>query len=455
MSTLTGEDHISLIQSEADLAAYFARFAKPVAARKIGIEVEFFGIHQATGQALPYEGAAGIHAALKELVRRFRYEPVLEEGNIIALKRHDTSVTLEPGGQVELSAPPAWNVFEIERQVENFLSELREIRAAMPGIEWITHGIHPFSRRQDMPWVPKTRYRIMAEHFKTRGTQSHDMMQRTATNQVNFDYTDEADALNIMRTVLGLTSIVTALFAHSAFAEGRPSGYICQRLDIWNHTDPDRAGLLVDFTEAGKTFEDYVRYLLDMPMMFLVRKGKWMAVRNRTFRQFIREGYEGAKATWGDFELHLSGAFPEARLKQFIEIRGTDCQRKDLICAVAAFWKGILYDRDTREKAWQLVAEAPREERLRLHQAVPHQGLSAKFCGKPILPVARELVRLSCASLEKQKGASDAADECRFLHKICHDIIDTGKTPAQTLLEKWNGEFGQDPAQLIRYLSIG
>jgi glutamate--cysteine ligase len=254
---------------------------------------------------------------------------------------------------------------------------------------------------------------------------------------------------------LGITSIVTALFANSSFSEGAPNGFVSKRLDIWNHTDPDRTGLIVQFAEPGMSFKKYVEYLLQIPLMFIVRQKKWIPVGNLTFGQYIREGFQGARATLGDFELHLSTVFPEVRLKQYLEIRGVDCQSPVLIPAMAAFWKGILYDAKTREEAWKLVSFASAEERLTLHREVARLGFKAKLGHKPVFPIAEALVDLSCASLGHQKPENEPHSECHFLQVIREKMIIPGKSPAEILLEKWEGEFRKNPARLIEYLSIG
>ncbi|MDD5218558.1 MAG: glutamate-cysteine ligase family protein, partial [Candidatus Omnitrophica bacterium] len=429
MSTFLGEKQSTELRSEEDLSHYFESFAKSHDAMRVGIEVEFLGVHKATGRALPYDGPDGIHEVLKLLAKLYGYDPVLENGNIIALGREGRIVvSLEPGGQLELSAPPAINVFEVEAQIQQFLSELREVRARLPGIEWLAVGIQPFSGLGDAPMVPKHRYLIMEEYFKTHGTLSHEMMKLTATNQVNFDYLSEENAMSSLRVVLGITSIISALFSNSSFSNGRPNGFMTRRVHIWNHTDPDRTGLILPFTRSGCTFKDYLDYVLRIPMFFIVRRGKWAPMQGVRFRDFIRNGFEGTRATLADFELHLGTVFPEARLKQYLEIRGVDCQSPGLISAVAAFWKGILYDPVTRELAWDLVSFASEEDRLRLHPEIPEKGLAAVLGTEPIFPIAQELVDLSCASLTKQKTKDEKRDECRFLCDIRQKIIKTKKS---------------------------
>ena len=453
MSTLLGQSDSRILNSEEDLASYFQAFSKSPQKIRIGIEAEFFAVEQHTGRALPYEGALSIHAILKELRARYGYEAVLESGNIIALKRGEWIISLEPGGQIELSAPPVANVFEIEKQLKQFFAELLSLNDRFPEAAWLAVGVQPFSPLEEITWVPKKRYQIMGEYLRTRGTMSHEMMKRTATNQICLDYTSEENAMAGLRLTLGITSIVSAIFAHSPFSDGRPNGFLTKRLDIWNHTGPDRSGLIVQFTRPGMTFRDYLDYLLEMPLMFIVRNKEWIPIQNLNFRGFIAEGYRGHKATLADFDLHLSTAFPEVRLKQYLEIRGADCQRPDLIPALAAFWKGILYDRAAREKAWELVAFASEEERLALHHAVPREGLQASLGGRPILPIARRLAEISCASLALQKKP-EVGNECIYLERLQKEILISGKSPADRLLEKWEREWKGDRTRLIEHLRI-
>lgn len=453
MSTLLGQSDSRILNSEEDLAGYFHAYIKSPQNRRIGLEAEFFAVDVDTGRALPYEGALSIHSILKELKSRFRYEAILESGNIIALKRGEWIISLEPGGQMELSAPPVANVFEIEKQLKCFFHELLSLNDRFPRAAWLAVGMQPFSSLEEITWVPKRRYQIMAEYLKTRGTLSHEMMKRTASNQVCLDYTSEENAMAGLRATLGLTSIVSALFAHSPFSDGRPNGFLTRRLDVWNHTGPDRSGLVAPFTRPGLTFRDYLDYLLEMPLMFIVRGEEWIPAQDLSFRRFIREGHLQQKATVADFELHLSTAFPEARIKQYLEIRGADCQRPDLIPSLAAFWKGILYEDETREKAWQLVAFASEEERIQLHQAVPREGLKARLGGKPILPIARELVDLSCASLARQP-ISEEKSECLYLERLRREVLLPEKSPAETLLSRWESEFNSDPRRLLEELRI-
>jgi len=454
LSTFIENPDKTILTSEDMLKDYFAKHAKCGTCIFVGMEAELLGVNQGTGQALPYFGPQGIETILKAMAAKFNYTPLLEEGRIIALRRADAMVTLEPGGQIELSAPPADNVFQVEAQVQNFLGELRQMRTLFDGIEWLACGIQPYSLPHEMEQVPKVRYAIMAEHFKTHGTLSHEMMKLTATNQVNFDYLDEADAMESLRVAFGITSIVTAMFANSAFSGGGPNGFASRRLEIWNHTDADRSGLLMPFLEAGRTFQDYLNYVLDMPMLFIVREGRWIPLKNRSFRSFIKTGFEGFKATLEDFEMHLSAAFPEVRLKQYLEVRGVDGQKPALIPAVAAFWKGLLYQKEAKREAWKLVEFATLDERQALHRDVARLGLKAKLGTKPIVDLARELVDLSCSSLASQTTAEESRSECVFLNRIREEIIIPGKSPAEQFVDWFDETRPERPADILEYFKI-
>ncbi len=455
MSTFLGEKPTHALESEKELAHYFQGYAKSRQAFRVGIEVEILAVNRSTGKALSYAGEPGIQAILEWMARERRYEPIREAGNITALRRGGQMITLEPGGQIELSAPPTESVFEIQEQVTAFFEELRGVRQALPGIEFLAAGIQPYSTNTEISWVPKERYAIMADYLKARGTRSHDMMKRTATNQVNLDYTSEAHAMSSLRVVLGITSIVSAMFANSAFSEGKWNGFVSERVDIWNHTDPARTGMLWDFFREGCSFQDYVDYLLEMPMMFLVRDGKWIAVPGITFRRFIRDGFAGHRATLADFELHLSTAFPEARFKQYLEIRGADGLPPALIPSLAAFWKGILYDEPTREQAWELIAYASLEEHQQLRADVARQGLQARLGNRPVFELAQELVRLACISLGRQKKDPSQGDECIYLDRIRERILGPGLSPAESFRRQWKDYPAVSPASLIESLSIG
>lgn len=455
MSTLIGTGRKnSKIPSEESLSEYFQHYVKPADHLQIGLEAELLGVNAKTGKALPYEGANGVHEALKALVREFRYEALYDEKNIIGLKRGDVLISIEPGGQLELSAPPVTSAHAVEQQVQTFLQELRELQLIMPDVKWLAVGIQPYSTLDEISWVPKTRYKILADHLSKNGTLSHHMMKRTATNQFNMDYTSEEDAMEKLRIMTGITSIISAMFANSSFSEGKPNGYATYRLEIWNHTSPDRSGLRPEFARPGKRFKDYAEYLLDMPVIFIVRDEKWIAIKGKTFRQFLKSGYEGQPATWDDFELHLSSAFPEARIKQYLEIRGMDCQSPYLMPAAAAFWKGLLYDAAARQKAAAMVDSLPEEERVALHKRVPKEGLQAVIHGKKVLTLARELVTFAGEGLSKQKDTHLAKQELEYLKRIEEKILDEGMSPGEQFIRKIKNHSSIPPAEVVKEFQI-
>lgn len=452
MSTLLGKEHNTVLRSEKDLTGYFLGFAKKPDQLRIGLEAEFLGVDVKTGQALPYEGSSGIEKVFKTLATpEFGYEPVLDHGRMIALTKNQTVIGLEPGGQIELSAPPVFTVSDVEQHLQNFITELHQIQKKIPNVCWIASGIHPFSRLDEISWVPKHRYQILADYLKSRGNLSHSMMKFTATNQFNFDYTDEKDAMEKLRLMFLISPVVSAMFANGSFSEGKSNGFASYRLEIWNHTAPERSGLLTEFLKPHQSFESYLEYILKMPMIFIVRQNEWIPMKGLTFRNYIREGYQGIQATIGDFELHMSTAFPDARLKQYLEVRSMDCQSPDLIPSMAAFWKGLLYNAKARAQVFDLMGFASPEDLLQLRLQVPKFGLETKLAGKPVLELARHLADLAKKALAREPQSKD---EANFLKPLEEKILIPGKCPGKILIEKWQTQFRQDPAKIIDFLKI-
>lgn len=454
MSTLINPSEAAPIYSESDLQNYFQNHAKGRDCMRVGIEAEFFAVFRDTGQALPYEGPVSIHAILKGLAERYGYEAIHEGTAIIALKKAENMITLEPGGQIELSAPPVKTAFEVEEQLKAFIKEISGATDSLPAVRFLATGLQPVSSLEEISWVPKKRYRLMAEYLGKRGGLSHSMMKQTATNQVNLDYLDEEHAMCLLRTAFGITSIVSAMFCNSPFSEGRPNGYLSRRLEIWRHTDTDRTGILSRFLQPHAGFKDYLNYVFDMPMIFIVRDGDWIPMDGKPFRRFLKEGYNKRPATIADFELHLSTAFPEVRLKQYIEVRGIDGQRPALIPAVAAFWKGILYDGATREAAWDLVSFLTAEDRIKLAADVPRLGLQAAAGKYSAGDIAQELVDLACSSLGKQTVSPETRTECIYLNNLRAQIIRPRKTPAERLLEFSREDGSIDLQALMDFISL-
>jgi glutamate--cysteine ligase len=451
LSTLIGKEHNSIIRSEEDLYSYFQGFSKSAQQRKIGLEAEFLAVNPQTGQAAPYEGPGGIQAAFELLSKEFGYQPVLDHGKVIALTLGDTIIGLEPGGQTELSAPPVFSIFELEEQLQRFLVHLHTIEKKIPTIAWIASGIHPFSTLDQIAWVPKHRYRILADYLKDRGKLSHWMMKSTATNQFNFDYTSETDAMEKLRMILSAGPVVSAMFANASFSEGKLNGYASYRLEIWKYTALDRSGLIPQFLEPGKTFRDYLEYILEMPMIFIVREGEWIPMKGLPFRRYIREGHQGTKPTIGDFELHLSTAFPDARIKQYMEVRGMDCQPPYLIPAMAALWKGLIYDAEAIQNVLKLLSFASPQDLQKLRDEIPVQGLSAKLAGRPLLDLARQIVGFAGQGLSKQRG-TPGKNESLFLERLEEKILRPGKSPGEICKEHCLSK--QSPEQLIQLLHV-
>ena len=443
------------IKSIQDLHGYFQKHAKTESQAKIGIECEIFGVFKDTGMPLPYSGKIGIEEVLRQLAYEFGYEPVLDDSHIIALQKGGTIISLEPGGQVELSAEPTESIHDVKAQLDDFFFQLKTITHFVGPITWLASGIQPFASLNDIEWIPKRRYKIMARYLGKTGKKAHDMMKRTATNQLNLDYFNEKDAIGKMRLSLALTPIAAAMFANSAISRGKVTGFLSERLNIWRYTDPARCGIILDLMCQQCSFEDYLNYVLDVPIMFLVRNGKWIMARNLTFRNFIEKGYQGIFPTEMDFELHLSTIFTDARFKQYIEIRGMDGQRRHMIPSVYAFWKGILYNQEAQAQAAHLVCNFSEREIKKLHQDVERLGLRAKIRGYQLLDLARELTKISEKGLNYQ-GLLDSKgqDEAIYLEPLKEEVLRTGKTPAEQTVELWNGPFHRDRLALIDYLSV-
>lgn len=430
-----------ILRSPAELVAYFQRAAKPKAQWRIGVEQEKIPV-RADGQPAPYDGPNGIAALLSRLEQR-GFVAEKEDGHTIALVRGQESITLEPGGQVELSGP-ALVTAEASRQA--LLTHLREVgqEAAAVGITFIAGGFRPFGTIDDVPWLPKRRYAVMRTFLPPRGRLAHEMMKRTATIQANMDFADEADALAKMRTGFGVTSIVTALFAASPISEGKPNGYKSYRAAVWLETDEARCGILPFAFDADFSFQRYADWALDIPMFFVVRQGVYHPVDNLTFRRFMTEGWNGQQATVRDWEVHLSTLFPEVRLKRTIELRGADAAPLPVAQALAAIWRGLLDDTQAREAAWRLVDGWSLDDRLRLRREVPRAGLAARVDGRSLSELAVELCAIARDGLGRlPEGAGDQA-----LIEPLTAYARAGRCPADDMLDDYR-RLGGDPAKLV------
>lgn len=432
-----------------DLVAYFRGGAKPPGSFRVGIEQEKIGVRD-DGAPVPYEGTTGIEELLRRLEAR-GLTAKREDGHVIALERGGDRITVEPGGQVELSGAALPTAARGAEVLRSHVAEVRELAAGL-GIRFLGIGARPFGTIDDVPWLPKRRYAVMRTYFPAHGRSSrlaHHMMRQTATVQANFDYLDEAEATTKIRTAFGVTSIVTALFAASPISEGRPNGFKSFRAAIWLETDEDRAGLLPFVFEPGFAFRDYAEWALDVPMFFVVRGGHYRPAGAITFRRFIHEGFEGERATLADWELHLSTLFPEVRLKRYVEVRGADAGPLEMAAALPALWRGLLDDRRACADAWSLVAKHDFAAREALRRAVPRQGLAARLGTHSLRDLAVDLVRIAREGLSRLPGGQDDAKLLAPLDAY----VAAGRCPADDLLDDFNAEKG-DPVKLVRRWSL-
>jgi glutamate--cysteine ligase len=438
-----------LVESVDDLVAFLRAGEKPPERWRVGTEHEKIGLHGSGRSPVEYGGDCGIGVLLERIGDRADWEPIVEEGNIIALQRDGASITLEPGGQLELSGAPLRTIFETCSEFHAHLELVRGVSEQLD-IEWLGLGIHPIHSVEELPSMPKERYRIMRRYLPTRGSRGLVMMFATATVQANFDYASEADMVEKVRMALVVSPIVSAIFANSSLSDGKANGFVSRRMHAWTDTDPDRCGMLPIAFESDFGYRRYVEWVLDVPMFFLVRNGRFEPAYDMTFRQFLENGRGGERATLADFDRHLTTVFPEVRVKQFIEVRCADAVPPGLTCSLPALWKGIFYDQTARAAALNLI-DASQAEREAASEAVSRQGLAANYAGRPVLGLARELAEIARGGLERIGHAGpNAPDESAFLDPIFEQLA-LGKSPGQVVLECWEGEWERSFERLIEY----
>ena len=430
------------ITGKAQLVEYIEQGNKPPEKWRIGTEHEKFGFDLETLRRMPYEGPKGIGALLRGL-QRFGWEPVEEDGNVIALTCGACNITLEPGGQFELSGAPVETIHQTCDEVQTHLKQVKEVGNEL-GIGMLGMGFDPKSTRDEVPWMPKGRYKIMRDQMLRRGKLGLDMMLRTCTVQVNLDFESEADMVRKLRVSLALQPLATALFADSPFTEGKPNGYQSYRAHIWTDTDPDRTGMLPFAFEPGMGFERYVDYMLDVPMYFVYRDGHYLDTTGQSFRDFMvgkLPALPGEIPSMGDWVNHMTTAFPEVRLKRFLEMRGADGGPWDRLCALPALWVGLLYDSQALDAATDLVKGWKVEELEALRREVPRQALEAVFRGRKLRDWSRDLLRIAGDGLTRRRKLDRmGGDESHFLNAL-HRIADSGRTPAQEMLELYHGRW--------------
>ncbi len=435
IADLSGPD-AAPIESLDQLIEHFERGAKPRDRFRIGTEYEKIAVDRETGAAIPFSGERGVESVLRGLADRFGWEPQEEAGRIIALSRPGGEITLEPGGQIELSGRACETLHEAQVELDEHVHEVTVVAEPL-GIEFLGLGIQPYSRLEDIEWVPKKRYRIMAPYMEKVGTLGHRMMKQTATVQVNLDYHCEADALRKMRISTGLAPVLNAIFANSAVCDGRPSGWLSYRGQIWTDTDPDRCGMLPFVFSDQAGFEDYVDWALDAPMYFVKRGADYHDLTGIPFRRFWREGARGLHATVGDFALHLSTLFPETRLKTYIELRMADSQPPESMLALSAISKGILYEDDCMEGAWDLVKGWSFEERVDVLHRTFREGFRAAAKRHTIGDLARELVDIAAEGLRRQGRRNDRGDTEEIYLDSVRERVTSGVTLAERFLMEW------------------
>uniref|UniRef100_UPI0035AE11A6 glutamate--cysteine ligase n=1 Tax=Paenirhodobacter enshiensis TaxID=1105367 RepID=UPI0035AE11A6 len=432
------------IERFEQLAEYIASGEKPAADWRIGTEHEKFGFDTKTLRPLPYAGETSIEALLQGLRTRFGWEPIFEQEHLIGLTRNGANVSLEPGGQFELSGAPMATLHETRAELDTHLAEVAEIAGPM-GAAFMGLGAAPVWREADMPMMPKGRYRLMTAYMDRVGTMGKTMMYRTSTVQVNLDFGSEADMVKKMRVALALQPVATALFANSPFLDGQPNGFRSWRSNVWSHLDDARTGMLPFLFEEGAGYESYVDYVLDVPMYFVYRDGHYIDALGQSFRDFLNgelPALPGEKPTLSDWADHMTTVFPEARVKKYIEMRGADCGDRDHLVALPALWTGLMYDTGALDAAWDLVKGWTDATREGLRRAAAKSALKGEAEGVRLLDLSRQVVAIAREGLAR-RGLGEEA---------CLDVLEpalaTGEVAADRLLALYTGEWGGDLSRI-------
>jgi glutamate--cysteine ligase len=449
-----GDADATPIERVAQLAEYLAVGCKPESQFTIGTEHEKFGFSTTDFSSPPYE-PGGIRAIL-ETIGRQGWDPILDHGNPIGLKRDAASVSLEPAGQLELSGGMLATLHDTRAEFEAHYDDVRKAAAPL-GLGFAPLGFHPTHTRAQMPWMPKSRYAIMRRYMPLVGTMGLDMMTRTCTVQVNLDYASEADMRRKLRTSLALQPIATALFANSPFYEGRPSGFLSYRAHVWTDTDNQRSGMPALMFEQDFGFERYVDWVLDVPMYFVMRDGEMIDLAGQSFRQFMAGSLSNTKAgyaTMGDFADHLTTVFTDVRLKRFLEMRGADAGSLEMMVAQSALWVGLLYDDAALAAAHELALKLTWQTASALRPLVAAQGLNAAIGGGTARDVARDMVAIAQLGLRNRARLNaQGQDETVHLAPL-EAIVNGAPTQAERWLERFNGEWAGDVTNLFTEAAI-
>jgi glutamate--cysteine ligase len=445
------------IERHEQLAEYLADGCKPKKDWRIGTEHEKFGYCKDTLKPLPYAGERSILAVLEGLRDGHGWDPLVEGGNLIGLTKDGANISLEPGGQLELSGAPLETIHQTCDEVNDHLRDVKDISDKI-GVGFIGLGAAPIWSHEDMPLMPKGRYKLMDGYMQKVGTMGTTMMRRTCTVQVNLDFGSEADMVQKLRVALALQPVATALFANSPFLDGKVNGHKSWRSRVWRDLDADRTGMLPFVFDEGFGFERWVEYVLDVPMYFVYRDGQYINALGQSFRDFLQgklPALPGETPTLSDWADHLTTVFPEARIKKFIEMRGADGGPWRRLCALPAFWVGLLYDQTALDAAWDLVKGWDAETREALRVAASIDGLQAKVNGISMHDLAREAVAISEAGLKARArpGAGGLVpDETHFLNAL-KESIDSGQVPADELLSHYNGDWNGDLSRIYSEFS--
>ncbi|MHB8383457.1 MAG: glutamate--cysteine ligase [Candidatus Binataceae bacterium] len=439
------------VEKKEDLIRYFASGSKPPAQWRVGSEYEKVAVSARDGRALPFSGPAGVEAILKILVERHGYEPEDEHGRILALKTPHASITIEPGGQIELSGEQCETIHcayrEFSEHHEQLVDAAREVGGAILGL-----GMQPISRLDEIELLPKARYHIMFPYMARKGTLGQRMMKQTAGVQSNLDYKDEADAMRKLRVSMGIVPILYAIFANSPLCDGGLNGYQSFRGHIWSDTDRDRCGTPEFTMREDSSFDDYAEYALDVPMYFLIRNHEYIDLTRSpgiSFRRYMKDGWNGQRATLEDWANHLTTIFTEVRLKSYIEIRTADSQPPTLMLALPALLKGILYNDDCMGGAWDLVKRWSYGERLELTDAAQRIGLEARAGRQRLSEIASELLKIAATGLERAHALNDRGeDESIYLLRTM-EMAHQGVTPASLTIARWKGQWNYDARRMV------
>ncbi|MCB5944563.1 glutamate--cysteine ligase [Acidocella sp. KAb 2-4] len=446
-----GDADSRIVEDVRDLAAYLESGCKPADAFQIGTEHEAFGFHLADLMPPSYEEPGGIGALLRAVQARENWAPILDHDNIIGLKGEAASLSLEPGGQFELSGAPLADLHATKAELDTHIARLHDAAPGL-GLGFAPLGFHPLATRAEMPMMPKGRYKLMRDYMPKVGTRGLDMMFRTCTVQVNLDFASEADMVKKMRVASALQPLATALFANSPFCEGRPNGYLSNRALAWTDTDNRRSGIPACIFEDGFGFEAYANWLLDVPMYFVYRDGTYYDATGASFRDFMAgrlAALPGARATMGDFADHATTAFPDARLKKYIETRGADSGRPEMMLAQSALWTGIFYDQAALDAAAALIRQFSYADILAMRAAVPVGGVATKFGTGTLRDLAREVVAISADGLRARARRNAAGEDERIYLAPLQDIAAGGPTQAEHWLARYHGAWGGDVRKIF------